>query len=176
MLSLREAVGVLESARADKLRIREQDGRKIAYDPCIMAAFKRCDSILVRSVEQTERRYEGVLPLKSKVSLEGCDSLPVFSVCHVCSEHTVNKFVSLRGSLQMWETLLIAENVQQLAYRYVVGLVLRNQTLSENEGVDPSVSTKVKKTEKTAIANIFAKGMVDEAFLADLRYHGSLSD
>ena len=175
MLSLREAVGVLESARADKLRIREQDGKKIAYDPCIMVAFNKCDSILVRSVEQTERRYEGVRPCKSNVSLQGCEVLPIFSVCHVCSEHTVNKFVSLKGSLQMWENLLTADNLHQLAYRYIVGLVLRDQILSTNEGTDPSVPAQVKQRKgRAAIADPFANKVVDEAFLADYRYHGRL--
>ena len=174
MLSLREAVGNLESIRAEKLKIREQDGKKVAYDPCIMAAFKRCDSMLVRTVEQLEKRYEGLTASKLNVSLEGCSSLPTFSVCHVCTAHIFTRFSNYTESLNMWESLLKADNLSQLAYRYVVGLVLTDKFLNKNEGVDPFVPVHPKKRERISLFNAFAKGMVDEAFLADLRYHGSL--
>lgn len=172
MLNLREAVGNLESQRAKSLRIREEEnGIKNTYDPCIMMAFNRCDSLLVRSIEEVEKRFAFPMSLNLKVSLESCESLPTFSVCRVCQEHMLNSFSEVKNDWSMWSRLFTGvKTLDQLAHRYVVGLVIQGYVPENKEN---QVYVPLKKLKGIKIKPRRSVSYVEKS---DIAYHGSYID
>jgi hypothetical protein len=172
MLSLKDAISKLDATRNGKLKVRLKENKEeVAYDPCIMAAFGKCDSVLVRTPAQTQEKYAIDLSLEGVVCMKYCDLLPVFSLCEVCRNHIFNRFSSYLETQHIWRQLFKqATTIDQLAYRYIVGLTLSNKML-----VDESMDVKLKERAEIAGLTRLPKNLViNQVEIGNIRYHGSL--